>query len=98
MPALGFKPMIEMLLLCNWKCFSNSARSRWLLRGHMISNNKTVFPPKSLSGQDWKMYDVSGLRCYTRMLTYDRRLQRGLTNFQLSLSANVKRFSFVEVE
>ena len=43
--VFGFKPTIEMLLLWNWKCFSNSARSRWLLRGHMIPNNKTVSRP-----------------------------------------------------
>ena len=32
----------QILLLCSWKCFPNSACSRWLLQGHMTSNNETV--------------------------------------------------------
>ena len=28
----------------SWKFFPNSAHSHWLLRGHMTSNNETVFP------------------------------------------------------
>ena len=29
-------------LFCSWKFLLNSARSHWLLRGHMTSNNETV--------------------------------------------------------
>ena len=32
----------QILLLCSWKCFPNSACSRWLLQGHMTSNNETI--------------------------------------------------------
>ena len=32
----------QILLLCSWKCFPNSACSCWLLQGHMTSNNETV--------------------------------------------------------
>ena len=42
-----------------WKT-SYSARSHWLLRGHMTSNNKTASHQKSLSGQQCKIYDVRG--------------------------------------
>ena len=51
---------------------SHSARSHWLLRGHMTSNNQTVSRQKALSA---------------RMLTDDRRysltLQLGLMNLHL---------------
>ena len=33
------------VLLCSWKFFHNSARSRWFLRGHMTINNETVSCP-----------------------------------------------------
>ena len=29
-------------LLYSWKFFPNNARSHWLLRGHVTSNNETV--------------------------------------------------------
>ena len=32
----------QILLLCSWKFFPNSAHSHWLLQGHMTSNTETV--------------------------------------------------------
>ena len=40
--------------------FPTSARSHWLLRCHMTSNEWICFAPKSLSGQHWKIYNVRG--------------------------------------
>ena len=41
----GFKVTTYILTVAffyNWKFLLNSARSHWLLRGHMTSNNETV--------------------------------------------------------
>ena len=55
-----------------WNFFPNSARSHWLLRGHMTSDNETVSRQKSLSGQHCKIYDVRGQQC-TVPANVDRR-------------------------
>ena len=73
-------------VLYSWNFFSYSAHSHWLLRGHIASNNElNCFPPKSLSGQRCKIYDVR-VNSALLLANVDRRLllQRGLKNvFQL---------------
>ena len=75
------------LLLYSWKFFPNSARFHWLLRGHMKSNNETVswqnLSVGNISKNLWRQRVT--VHCCPRMLTDDRRLQRGLVNFQLQI-------------
>ena len=63
--------------------FPNSARSHWLLRGHMTSTMK-LFPANSLSEQHCKNLSSGGNSALLPE-NVDRRppLQRGLMNFQL---------------
>ena len=64
--------------------FANSARSQWLLRGHMTSNNETVSRRNIWAGNIAKSMTSE---CNSALLpaNVDRRapLQRGLMNFEL---------------
>ena len=72
------------LLLYSWKFFPNSARSHWVLRGHMTSNNETVSRQNLWAGNITKTMTSEG-KSALLPASVDRRppLQRGLMNFQL---------------
>ena len=71
-------------VLYSWKFFPYSARSHWLLRGHMTSNNETVSRQKLWAGNIAKSM-TSERHSALLPSNVDRRplLQRGLMNFQL---------------
>ena len=53
----------------NWKFFPNSARSHWLLRGHMIANNETVSRQNLWAGNMAILrHERVTVHCYLRML------------------------------
>ena len=69
----GFKVttyILTVALFYNWKFLLNSARSHWLLRGHMTSNNETVSRQnpwareqckkiKTSEGNNFQLYNTS---------------------------------------
>ena len=65
----------------------------WLLQGHITSNNETVSPPKSLSGQHCKKSITSEGDNAMLLANIDRRspLQQGLMNFQKLTKLTVSR-------
>ena len=71
-------------VLYSWNFFPYSPRSHWLLRGHMTSNNETVFRQNLWAGNIAKSMTSEG---HSALLpaNVDRwpLLQRGLMNFQL---------------
>ena len=68
-----------MLLLYSWNFFPNSARSHWLIPGHMISNNETVSHQNLWAGNIAKSMTSEG-NSALEPVNVDRRpqLQRGL--------------------
>ena len=51
--SLSTNFLLQILLLYNWKFFPKSARSQWLLQGHMKFNNE-LFPAKISVGETAK--------------------------------------------
>ena len=72
------------LLLSSWILFPNSARSHWLLRGHMTSNNETVSRQNLWADNIAKSMAFEGNSALL-LAHVDRRppFKRGFMNFQL---------------
>ena len=76
------KSLIDQACIYSCKFFPNSARSYWLLRGHMTSSNETVSPQNHWAGNITKSMTSEGNSTLFSS-NDDRRtqLQRGLMNF-----------------
>ena len=81
---LNWLKTLKMMLLYGWNFLSNSARSHWLLRGHMTSHNETVSLQNLRAGSSVKSMTSQG-NSAVLPANVDRRppLQQGLMNFQL---------------
>ena len=74
----------QLWLLYSWKFLPNSARSHWLLRGHMTSNNETVSCQNLWAGNIAKSITSEGSSALLPANVYRwSPLQRGFMNFQL---------------
>ena len=92
----GFLEPGSGLLLYGWKYLLNSARSHWLLRGHMTSNNETVSRQNLWASNIAKCMTSEGNSALLPA-NVDQRppLQRGLMNFQLYKKTGISMFSSV---